>query len=365
MVGPAVALSRRSLIRSSILAGGLGAAGAAAAQGEAPRDQTIPVTAFGAVPDQGDPTDAIQAALLFAAPRRASVFFPAGRYRITRSVRVPNFASMVGDGLGAIIDNEHQKLFAAQLVNADPGALVHASFRNMIFRGGTHGLKLDVTGEIADLRFDDCAFELSTEAGFQANKLLQTSAFRNCIFFGSTSGLRVDGFTSNANTFYNCHFLDMRGPSLVLRTAEVNSFYACRFEGGGQPGLATIELEDARNMSFHSCYFEATHEYLLRERRSAGGVSFTDCHFTGAKNGKDLVAYRFDTDGIVTFRNNSLYRPVILPARVCIDGAHGPASARSFVYLRHGRDLNHILSPWLVPPAAPTRRPTARPSCHC
>lgn len=347
----ALSLTRRATLGVS-LAGTASGLYANPARASAVKDR-ISVADFGARGDGSDATAAIQAALDAAAPRRASVFIPAGLYPLSKSLRMPSFVDLVGEGRGSILDNQNIRLEAPQLINADTQALLYVSLRNMIFRGGTHAIKLDVQEEVAGLHIDTCAFELQTKACVEVNKLLQVSLFHNCSFDRAPFGLLVAGFTSNMNTFVGCHFTNISGPSVYMRSAEVNLFLGCRFEGGGYEGLATIDLDDARNITFQGCYFEATHEFVLREKRSANGVTFAQSHFTGSRSQTGLGPYRFESDGIVSFHANSFFRDIVLPRRAMVAGPGAPIMHGTIIYLEHGRDRRHARAPARPAPRSP------------
>lgn len=347
----ALPLTRRATLGGS-LAGAMSGLYTDPARASAVKDR-LSVADFGARGDGSDATAAIQAALDAAAPRRASVFVPAGLYPLSRSLRMPNFVDLVGEGRGSILDNQNSRLEAPQLINADAQALLYVSLRNMIFRGGTHAIKLDVREEVAGLHIDTCSFELQTKGCVEVNKLLQVSLFQNCSFDRAPFGLFVAGFTSNMNTFLGCHFTNISGPSVYMRSAEVNTFLGCRFEGDGRERLATIDLEDARNITFQGCYFEATHEFVLREKRSANGVTFAQSHFTGSRSQTGLGPYRFESDGIVSFHANSFFRDTVLPRRAMVTGPGAPTTRGTIIYLEHGRDRRHVRAPARPAPRNP------------
>ena len=279
---------------------------------------------FGALANaRHDDTKAIQDALDWAEARRGGVFLSAGHYLISTSLRLPNFVTIEGVRAGSILDNQNQPLIGAQLVNKDPGSFLFATVRNLVLRGGDFGMRIDVTGEVAGLVFENVAFELHKRANFQVNKLLQTSKFLSCVFDSAPQGLVVQEPTANMNTFVGCDFTNHSGAHLVLRSGEVNNFIGCRFEGGGVADGITIDVEDVRNLTFSGCYFEATHPYLLVERRSSNGVNFENCHFTGAKHGDGFGPFRFQSDGVVCFGSNSWGQPSDGPDRMRLTGDNG------------------------------------------
>jgi hypothetical protein len=274
---------------------------------------------------------AIQAAVNAAVGRpNRQVHLPAGHYVISNSIRLPNGIDFFGDGPGiTFLDNEVIPLKEPQLVNAAP-SFVGVAIRQMSLHGGTHALKVSVPeGEITWLTMEGVACVLQTDKNVECDRLLQSSDFRNCSFVLSPYGVYVAGHTTNAVNFLNCGFEQHSQTHLHLAGAEGVNFYGGKFEAGGQlpnpsgKERATIFLENAGAVNFHGVYFEATHEILLKELRSRGGVSFQGCHFTGAGTAKGLIPYRFVSDGLVTFGTNDWNLPSEGPARIALHGYNG------------------------------------------
>ncbi len=279
---------------------------------------------FGARGDvRTDDRAAIQAAFDFVEPIRGCVFFPAGNYVISDSLRLPSEVRLVGAGFGSVINNQFTRLDAPQLVNKDPSALIYASIANMVFRGGSHGLKLNVTREVAGLSLSDVRFELQTVANVSVDKLLLTSRFHNVVFDGAPIGLEVTAPTSNCNTFVGCDFTDHHRAHLLIEGGEANSFIGCRFEGGGSEQGVTIDARAVRSLSFDGCYFEATSRKLLKEVSSDNSVGFSNCHFTGAATPSGLEPYEFDSDGVVSFGQNTWRAVPAKVGRVRVTGDNG------------------------------------------
>ena len=268
----------------------------------------VNVKDFGAKGDNStDDTAAIQAAINAAeAAYRGVVIFPCGLYRISASIQLPSFVTLRGETKeGCWITNQGAPLNAPHVVNKDPVALIYAAIENLSFLYGTYGVKIDVTSEVAGLRFNNVTWFSHTEASFYCNKLLQTSAFYNCNFDSSKYGIRVPAFTSNANMFVNCGFLSNTEACVDFYISERNSFISCRFEAGGLSGKPTIKVHQAKALTFSGCYFEGTNSILLKETGSHNSVSFVDNHFTGAGGGFGVwLPYTFESDGIVHFGSN-------------------------------------------------------------
>ncbi len=267
---------------------------------------------------------AIQAAIDHAAQRgkafqlRRCVHIPAGRYRLSRSIRLPSNVSLIGDGIGmSIIDNQGTRLDAPLIVNADSEA-VSMSLRDLSLHGGTHGVRINVRQYVDGYEFLRVGFQMQSDKNFECNRLLQIGSFTGCTFAKAPYGVFVAEWTTNVANFYDCRFEDHSRASLHLTAAEVVNFFGGRFESGsGSNGKeATIELTRAAAVNFHGVYFEGTHPVLLRERDSRNGVTFAGCHFTASFDGP----YRFDSDGIVNFGTNDWGTASIGPMRMALSG---------------------------------------------
>ena len=168
---------------------------------------------------------------------RGRVHIPAGRYRgNTGPLRMPNWCTLEGDGAGkTIIDNQNTPVNYPLLVNRDPAAFLYSTIRGISFHGGTHGIKIDVTGETAGLSFDDMSMNLQSVANFEVNKLLQTSTFNRVGFGSAPRGLFMSGSICNAVSFTDCEFTTHTLEHLWLNSPENVRFQGGRFEAGGQP----------------------------------------------------------------------------------------------------------------------------------
>jgi hypothetical protein len=267
---------------------------------------------------------AIQAAIDHAArlgtalQLRWRVHIPAGRYRLSRSIRLHSNVILTGDGINAsIIDNQNTRLDAPLIVNADPEA-VSMSLRDLSLHGGTHGVRINVRQYVDGFEFTRVGFQMQSDKNFECNRLLQIGSFTGCTFAKAPYGVFVAEWTTNVAHFFDCKFEDHSRASLHLTAAEVVNFFGGRFESGsGSTGKeATIELTRAAAINFYGVYFEGTHPILLRETQSRNGVTFSGCHFTASSKGP----YLFDSDGIVHFGTNDWGTPSPGPARMALSG---------------------------------------------
>ena len=312
---------------------------------------------FGAVGDNStDDTAAIQACINAAeAAYRGVVLFPRGLYRISASLQLPSFVTLRGETKeGCWITNQGAPLNAPHVINKDPAALIYAAIEDLSFLYATYGVKIDVTSEVAGLRFQNVSFFSHTEASFYCNKLLQTSTFTNCNFDSSKYGLRVPAATSNANTFVNCGFLNNTEACVDLYVSEVNNFISCRFEGGGVAAKPTIKVYQAKALNFTGCYFEASNSILLQETGSFNSVRFEGNHFTGASYSGGWQPYTFTSDGVVQFGSNRWGEvPSDGPAKMLVTGINNSiadptkmlGSKDSTTYLTATRAAYNIVSP--------------------
>ena len=317
---------------------------------------------FGAVGDNStDDTAAIQACINAAeAAYRGVALFPRGLYRISASLQLPSFVTLRGETKeGCWITNQGAPLNAPHVVNKSPDALIFAAIEDLSFLFGTYGVKIDVTAEVAGLRFQNVSFFSHTEASFYCNKLLQTSTFTNCNFDSSKYGLRVPAATSNANTFINCGFLGNTEACVDLYVSEVNNFISCRFEAGGVAAKPTIKVYQAKSLNFTGCYFEATNSILLQETGSLNSVRFEGNHFTGASYSGGWQPYTFTSDGVVQFGTNRWgEKPSDGPAKMLVTGINNSiadptkmlGSKDTTTYLTATRSAYKIVSPVVACP---------------
>jgi hypothetical protein len=276
----------------------------------------------------------------------ANVFIPAGRYPLSRPLTLPNNVTLEGEGPGhTFIDNQNAPIDAPLIVNANP-VTASLSLRGLSLHGGSHGIKITVSGYIETMLIERVSIQLQSDKNVECNKLLQMSTFRDCIFGLSPFGVYVASWTSNVIAFENCSFENHTRTHLYLRGAECVTVRGGRFEGGGTASgsQATIDIEDAAATNFISVYFENTHKVLLLERKSRNSVSFIGCHFSGATGATGLIPYTFDSDGIVTFGTNDWGLITQAPKRVSLQGINEKLITVGRVYAFRSATQHHIRS---------------------
>lgn len=167
---------------------------------EAKLAQTISVMDFGATGDGvTDDTTAIQAAL--TAGGGNAVYFPAGNYKITSSVSIPNNTYVYGDG-------EASRLFADGTV----GALLRGTWPcefvtvdNLCIDGG----KVDGTGDIVV-----CFYTSAPIA--TPNTKNQNMTIRNCVIKNASAGIGIENgkyINVHDNTIYAMYYQQPGSPS--------------------------------------------------------------------------------------------------------------------------------------------------------
>ncbi len=303
------------------------------------RRRAIDIVAFGAVGDRRtDDFDAIQNAITTARAHDqypASVFIPAGHYRRRAGIALPSHIAIYGEGPSSVLNSQNDAGFEqAVMVNADPAGLIAARLQDLSIYGGTHGILLQANAENADLRLQNVSMLLQTSANIEANKLFQTAKIANSIFGDAEYGLKVNGSGTNAVLITGSDFVRHKNSSIYLRGSDGVTFVGCRFEAGGRPGRACIDIENASNISFLGCFFENVHEYLGRFRSIDGAIVFQSCHFTGTSlGGKELRPFRWDApDSLVLFRDCVSHVGMEVPGHVMLEGMNANVVATGALY---------------------------------
>lgn len=281
-----------------------------------------------------DITAAIQAAEDDIFVSKKELFFPAGRYRISASIRRHEFSRWVGEARHyCILDGLTAAMTTPLTVNANAVFYGYTTTKSMGFEGGSHAVKVDVTSETAFNFFDDVLFNNQTSANFYCNKLFQTSTFRSCRFTAADYGVDAPGFTSNVINFFDCEFTQHRFESVRMLQCEVVNFYGGNFGGGGINGRTVLRFDFARGVTFSGTYFENGHSILLFETNSSNTISFVNgCHFTSALadgSGK----YAFVSDGRINFGTNHWFRDSVGPARILMQGANNGFLGTTATYI--------------------------------
>ncbi|MCT3652933.1 hypothetical protein HZR02_15280 [Elizabethkingia anophelis] len=257
---------------------------------------------FGAKGDLSDDYLNLQKAIDVSAVLKLPLYIDEGNYFISQSLLIPNDVVIIGAGAGkTVINNGWQNVSGGvQLKNKDSNTR-NITLKDLSFNGGDVFFQVDGV-EQSYYTFDNISVTNKSKAGFICNTLFQVNTFRKVYFENVGLAIQLNGATSNFNSFYDCNFLTKN--SLEIKNqSEANTFYGCRFEGGGNhDNTPVIFLDNATNINFKGCYFEATGKNILKELRSRSGVTFDDCHFTGAEIVDDKWSdSNFISDGVVHF----------------------------------------------------------------
>ncbi|WEK42994.1 MAG: hypothetical protein P0Y64_16875 [Candidatus Sphingomonas colombiensis] len=258
--------------------------------------------------------------------RRGAVRLPLGYFIPSDSLKIPNFVTFEGESRhGSVLLNQGVPLNAPQIVNADPASAVYINIGNLTCFGGTHAVKLSVTGEVSKIWMSDIFTALQTERCFEANKQVQSSTFTNCTFDASniaSNCFRSSSGVNNNNTFIACDFLNATDAHFFLDSGAGLSFVGCRFEGGGGSsfdGKRTLQFNAVNAVTFSGCYFEATHEYLF-ESASSSPLVFDGCAIFGAADSGDLQPYKII--GQAVFGSSYFYKQTTFGSGVAQTGAN-------------------------------------------
>jgi hypothetical protein len=300
------------------------------------------VRAFGAKGDRITLDDdaftrAIAAALLHD-QYPGALRLPSGHFRRARAIALPDHAVVRGEGYSSVLNSHGDRAFSGPILTNRGGGAIGWRLADLSLFAGTHGVKLDITTEAANLRFDNVGILLQSVANIEANKLFQTAKFFGGVLGSAPYGLKVDGWTTNAFNSFGLEWTDHSECSLYLRGAENILIIGGRFEGGGQKGKATIDIENGASITFLGVYFENVHEYLARLRR-VEVVSFVHCHFTGthANAPTTLAPFKWDIDAnLLVFRDCHSSVPMPVPGNVVLDGVNANIFATGAVHEPHG-----------------------------
>ena len=204
-------------------------------------DETVNVLSFGALGDGSDQTVILQRAIdqLYlnnaskgSVPSRVSLYFPAGNYTITSSLKVPPHATLVGEGSERTIITQSGAFPIMETVNSTSTPGTYASDATSSFNNQAQDIKMSGftlvqqtvnTGlsltSCRNSMFEDIAIKgtwtsgavaTATQVGILLNSLStavssNNNTFTNCSMQGHTYGVFSD-FDIKENTFSNTTF---------------------------------------------------------------------------------------------------------------------------------------------------------------
>lgn len=200
-------------------------------------DDIASVRDFGAVGDgTTDDTLAINRALyeLFAREQiirvRRSLFFPAGKYKITDTIKIPTYAKLVGEGPeSTIIEGSHASNPTAQ--TADSLQQISASV------GSNSAVRP------SNIVVSDITFSATTDVDIMAVDQAEGIFFTNCNFIGA----KTTAPTGVGNTKAG-----VKLTSTTNQTTRHVSFSNCKISGNS---LGVIADNDMQSINFDNCLF--------------------------------------------------------------------------------------------------------------
>ena len=185
---------------------------------------------------KADDTAALQAAL-DALDHRQTLYFPAGTYRITRTLLMPSKqrqgVTLIGHGCDTVFlwDGDENGVMLLQ----ETGTVL-SSFIGLTWDSGkTADIGMDISslsGFETEQLYEHCTFLGFRKAGLRLGKNLSVASaetrYENCLFIDCAAGVHMTGFNYYNHTFIGCEFT--RCGTGIHGGKGVN-FYAreCRF----------------------------------------------------------------------------------------------------------------------------------------
>lgn len=285
---------------------------------------SLDAKSFGAKGDiRADDTDAmrelVKAAGTFAGVHGKAGYLQSGLYRLSGTLTPQSFSRLHGDGVTQSIFYNFQHKIPEIPVFSTSDALVFSTFENFGMMSQRAGF--DIGGETDHNSFLNVAAYEMADAVFRFRGPLQTSLFDRILFDTCTYGIVCEDYVVNRNTFREPEFKNLRNSAMKLAGAEDVLIIGGRFEGGGAPGNAILDLSNTRLISFLGGYFEGGHEYILRARNTTGVIAFDAVHFTYCKPG---TPYKWDVDPgcRLVFRNCHSTIPMVVPRASLLEGVN-------------------------------------------
>lgn len=277
---------------------------------------------FGARGDiKSDDTAALQS--LIDAVDRYSVdlgkagYVPAGLYRLTATLIPPSYSRIYGDGPHQSVLYNFQHPIPHIPAFTARGSLTFSTFEDIGLQSQRAGF--DVTGVTDHNTFRNMKLYGMADAAFRFRGPLQTSLFDRILVENCRYGLVCENTVVNRNTLREPEFKDCTDSCIKLAGAEDLLIIGGRFEGAGSAGRTILDVENVHLLSFLGGYFEASHEYLLKARKSDGLISFDSVHFTYFEAG---TPYKWDVDSgcQLVFRNCHSSIPMRVPRSSILEG---------------------------------------------
>jgi hypothetical protein len=279
---------------------------------------------FGARGDiRSDDTRAIRDLVKAAGPydgvHAKAAYIQSGLYRLTGSLTPQSFSRVHGDGItqSVLYNFEHKLPDVPVFFTSEQ--LIFSSFENFGMMSQRAGF--DIGGETDHNHFMNVGCYEMADALFRFRGPLQTSVFDRIVADTSTYGIVCEHPVVNRNTFREPEFKNLRNSAMKLAGAEDVLVIGGRFETGGSPGKAILDLSNVRLITFLGGYFEGSHEYILKARNTNGLIAFESVHFTHFRPG---VPYKWDVDpqARLVFRNCHSTIPMTVPRGSILEGVN-------------------------------------------
>ena len=267
-----------------------------------------------------DDTNHILAAISsYKAAGQAGVYFPAGTYKLSTRLVVPDSSVLVGAGIGSVHlkgplsfgDNSSfsdMKIGTPGTSTQSAATATGTSFNRCQFRGGGGSLGSNDTavvylaGDVSHLRFEDCNIEVNFGTG------TGDTSFNSVAVWPNLSGTSVHNIL-----FHGCHFGVSNGVSTVAPRFHVEIY---------EDHHAGTRTTGTREFNFEDCIFEAAASASIdysgstlssdNETPNCGYSHITGCIFKGNGAGSDqeycndITAE--DGAGYLTITGNTFYR---------------------------------------------------------
>lgn len=279
---------------------------------------------FGAKGDiRSDDTRAIRDLVKAAGPydgvHARAGYLQSGLYRLSGALTPQSFSRLHGDGVTQSILYNFEHKMPDVPVFSTPDQLIFSTFENFGMMSQRAGF--EIGGETDHNSFINVGAYEMADAVFRFRGPLQTSLFDRVLFDTSTYGIVCEHHVVNRNTFREPEFKNLRNSAMKLEGAEDVLVIGGRFETGGSPGKAILDLSNARLITFLGGYFEGSHEYILKARNTVGLIAFESVHFTFFRPG---VPYKWDVDPgcRLVFRNCHSTIPMVVPRGSLLEGVN-------------------------------------------
>lgn len=285
--------------------------GAVARTAQAKMRDAISVKDYGALGDDtANDHAAITTAIAAAISLGKPLFFPSGTYKVTSSVSLPDYVTLIGEDPLRSIVRASATTFPV-FVNTTTTTPRDVTIRNLQIKSGSYGIDITASTTQSNWQFEDVLFADSLTAGIRCNQMFILNSFTRVIFDSTNKGIICSAANANLNTFYDCEFKELANRSIdFVGGAEANTFTGCRFEARNvadtDTGNDVISVQASKALKFVGCYFEDTFINILRETSSTGTTEFDSCRFSGQEYLVGVDGYKsetFTSDGVVGFRN--------------------------------------------------------------